>query len=260
MATAEREHANRARTLVDVFGASIDALDWATAMSRLAAWAETGESRYICICNVHSIVTARKDPAFARVVNESDMSTPDGAPIAWFMRREGYRHQQRINGPDFMWRYCEFAAQAGQGVYLYGSTDKTLERLQSALLQAFPSLHIVGSYSPPFRTLTPEEDLQIVERINASVVWVSLGCPKQETWMAAHRGRVKGVMVGVGAAFDYHAGLTKRAPNWMRDMGLEWVHRLASEPRRLFRRYLETNTFFLKLIFAHELKRLFSRK
>ncbi len=176
------------------------------------------------------------------------MATPDGAPVAWMLRKLGYASQQRINGPDLMWKYCEQAAQRGEAIYLYGGTPDTLEILQRRLAEIFPGLRIAGAYSPPFRAVTNEEDAADVRRINASgasTVWVSLGCPKQEKWMAAHRGRVNAVMIGVGAAFDYHAGTIKRAPTWMQNAGLEWLHRLCSEPRRLWRRYLVTNTLFM---------------
>jgi len=202
----------------------------------------------VCICNVHSVVTASRDAAFGRVVNEADMSTPDGAPVAWVLRRLGHIGQQRINGPDLMWRYCEQAEARGEPVFFYGGTEETLAQLKLKLLTAFPALTVAGSISPPFRALTPDEDTAIVEQINASgagVVFVSLGCPKQELWMAAHRGRIHAVMIGVGAAFDYHAGTIKRAPKWMQDCGLEWFHRLVSEPRRLWKRYLVTNTLFV---------------
>jgi N-acetylglucosaminyldiphosphoundecaprenol N-acetyl-beta-D-mannosaminyltransferase len=144
--------------------------------------------------------------------------------------------------------YCAHAAEVGQAIYLYGSTTATLRALRAFLTEQFPRLHIAGAESPPFRSLTAEEDAAAVARINASgagSVWVSLGCPKQEQWMAAHRGRVQAVMVGVGAAFDFHAGAVRRAPHWMRASGLEWLHRLASEPRRLWKRYLVTNSLFI---------------
>lgn len=267
------------RVAASVMGVPIDAISWDTALAKLSDWASRHESRYVCICNVHLVVTASQDATFGRVVNEADMATPDGAPVAWMLRRLGHVGQQRINGPDLMWRYCEqsqrldsrlrgddgvvdsrFASSRSAacllapphgndgGIFLYGSTEETLATLKTNLLAAFPALKIAGAVSPPFRTLTPDEDAAIVEQINASgagVVFVSLGCPKQELWMAAHRGRIHAVMVGVGAAFDYHAGTIKRAPKWMQDCGLEWLHRLASEPRRLWRRYWVTNTLFV---------------
>lgn len=243
----------RKRSLV--LGAPIDALSWDETLAQLLMWARCCESRYVCICNVHSVVTATQDTEYGRVVNEADMATPDGAPVAWMLRRLGNVGQQRINGPDLMWRYCEQNQNLDSrlreddgGVFFYGSTEETLAVLKNKLLAAFPNLKIAGAISPPFRALTPDEDDAIVAKINASgagVVWVSLGCPKQELWMAAHRGRINAVMIGVGAAFDYHAGTIKRAPEWMQDCGLEWLHRLVSEPRRLWKRYLVTNTLFV---------------
>jgi N-acetylglucosaminyldiphosphoundecaprenol N-acetyl-beta-D-mannosaminyltransferase len=240
------------RFTVPVLGAPIDRLDWETAVGRIIAWGEARESRYVCICNVHSVVTASEDPRFARVIAEADMATPDGAPVAWMIRRAGWRDQQRINGPDLMWRYLAVAEERGQGVYFYGGAASTLETLRKRIRSEFPKLNVAGMVSPPYRELTVAEELLDIERINASgaaVVFVSLGCPKQEHWMASHRGLVNAVMVGVGAAFDYHAGTIKRAPHWMRESGLEWLHRLVSEPRRLWRRYLVTNSLFLWAVF-----------
>lgn len=231
-----------------VLSAPIDALTWETALSRIFVWSLNRASRYVCLCNVHSVVTARGDARFLRVVSQADMAAPDGMPVAWMLRRMGFSGQERINGPDLMWKYCALAEQRQESIYFYGNTQPTLDRLGARLQAAFPKLQIAGMYSPPFRSLTPEEDAEIVARIHdsgAGVVFVSLGCPKQELWMAEHRGRIRAVMVGVGAAFDYHAGTIRRAPVWMRQLGLEWLHRLLSEPRRLWRRYLVTNTLFV---------------
>lgn len=236
------------RNLCSVIGSPIDALSWPQVLSRISMWAENRESRYICICNVHSVVTARSDCDFSRIIHEADVATPDGAPIAWFMRRLGRKSQERINGPDLMWKYCAEASNRNEGVYLYGGKPETLDVLKESLPKTFPGLNIAGAYSPPFRPLSEEEDASVVDAINSSgagTVWVSLGCPKQEKWMAEHRGRVKAVMVGVGAAFDYHAGTIERAPVWMQNAGLEWLHRLCSEPRRLWKRYLVTNSLFI---------------
>jgi N-acetylglucosaminyldiphosphoundecaprenol N-acetyl-beta-D-mannosaminyltransferase len=241
---------SRGRTPSEVIGVPIDPVTWPEVLERIGTWAKRRESRYVCICNAHSCVTANQDEAFGRTVREADLATPDGAPVAWMLRRFGFASQERINGPDLMSRYCEVAARTGEGIYLYGSAPDTLAKLGVALNERFPGLVIAGAYSPPFRPLTPEEDAAIVADINASgagTVWVSLGCPKQEKWMQEHRGRISAVMVGVGAAFDYHAGTIVRAPLWMQRSGLEWAHRLLSEPRRLWRRYLVTNTLFVML-------------
>lgn len=242
-----------------VIGVPIDALSWQQTRERLMGWAAVRASRYVCICNVHSVVTARQEPAFLRVVEQADMATPDGAPVAWSLKHNGFPGQARINGPDLMWALCEDAARQGVSVGFYGSTPGTLDKLRLALARAFPSLQLAYCVSPPFRPLSDEEDEASCNNINASgvgLLFVGLGCPKQEAWMAAHRGRVNAVMLGVGAAFDYHAGTINRAPQWMRSMGLEWLHRLCSEPRRLWRRYLVTNSIFI----WKTVVQLFSRK
>lgn len=237
-----------ARSTEAVIGIPIDPLTWRQVLSSIGNWAARNESRYVCICNVHSLVTALHDKEFDAVIRGADLATPDGAPVAWLMRRLGRHGQERINGPDLMWHYCAEAAERDESIYLYGGLPETLELLQQKLHEAFPRLKIAGAWSPPFRRLTDEEEAASIAAINASgagTVWVSLGCPKQERWMAAHRGSISAVMVGVGAAFDYHAGTVKRAPLWMQHCGLEWFFRLCSEPRRLWRRYLLTNTLFI---------------
>ena len=246
------------RQTFSVFGSPIDVVDWPEAISRIADWAARNESRYVCICNAHSVVTATSDAAFADAVRQADMATPDGAPVAWLIGKQTGQVQQRVNGPDLMWRYLAEGARHGGPVFLYGASEETLQILRIRLEEAFPDLRIAGTCSPPFRSLTAEEDDQMVEMINSSgatTVWVSLGCPKQEKWMADHKGRVRAVMIGVGAAFDYHAGSIRRAPLWMQRNGLEWLHRLVSEPRRLWKRYLVTNSLFL--VFAA--RQLFAR-
>lgn len=247
-----------ARNSARVLGAPIDALSWSQALERIGGWAAARESRYVCICNVHSVVSASGDADFARAIEECDLATPDGAPVAWMLRRLGYPAQQRINGPDLMWKYLGGLDKNSPPIYLYGGTEETLAALQIRIGQVFPEVSVAGSHSPPFRELTPEEDAAAVERINASgagTVWVSLGCPKQERWMAAHRGRINAVMIGVGAAFDFHAGTVQRAPEWMRNHGLEWLHRLAMEPGRLWKRYLVTNSVFMARAAAQLLRR-----
>ncbi|MEC4721959.1 WecB/TagA/CpsF family glycosyltransferase [Noviherbaspirillum sp. CPCC 100848] len=231
-----------------VLEAFIDAVTWDEAVGQITRWGADHQSRYVCICNVHSVVTTTSDVEFKIAVNNADMATPDGAPIAWALRRLGHSTQERINGPDLMMKYLQEAERLDQVVFFYGSTESTLAKLRVTLAKQFPRLRIGGTYSPPFRALSLEEDEQIIEMINgsgANVVFVGLGCPKQEKWMADHRGRINAVMIGVGAAFDYHAGVIKRAPIWWQRNGLEWLYRLGSEPRRLFKRYMVTNTLFV---------------
>lgn len=226
----------------------IDAISWREVMDVLLQWAKGRQSSYVCVCNVHVLVTAKQDPEFLRIVNAADMATPDGMPLAWVLRRIGFQHQERINGPDLMWRLCGQAAEKGLSIFLYGSTPETLGRLIDNLKIAFPQLAIAGVHSPPFRLLSDEEDQEIIELINGSgahIMFVGLGCPKQEFWMATHRGKIRAVMIGVGAAFDCHAGTVTRAPIWMQRSGLEWLFRLIYEPKRLWKRYLVTNSLFL---------------
>lgn len=236
------------RLVIRVLDALLDVISWNDALLNLVQWGGRHESRVVLICNVHMTVTATHDSSFLKVMKLADMVTPDGAPVAFVMRRAGFLSQERINGPDLMWRYLAEAERLGQVVSFYGGQEETLNRLRHTMLATYPNLKIGGMISPPFRDLTPEEDADFVNQINSAntaVLFVGLGCPKQEKWMAAHKGAVQAVMVGVGAAFDYHAGTIKRAPLWMQRCGLEWFHRLCSEPRRLWKRYLVTNTLFI---------------
>ena len=231
-----------------LLGTRIDAMSWEQAAGRILRWAQSGASRMVCLCNVHSLVSARHDPVLAAALALSDLNSPDGAPLAWLMRRRGWPEQQRLSGPDLMWRLLGEAARLQQPVFLLGGTATTLESLQTVLGSAFPSLQIAGSLSPPFRPLDDADNEQIIAAIHASgarIVLIGLGCPKQEKWMAAQRGRLSAVMLGVGAAFDYHAGVLPRAPLAWQRLGLEWLYRLAQEPVRLASRYLLTNTLFL---------------
>lgn len=240
----------------------IDAASWDDALERMMAWASDRESRYVCICNCHAVATALHEPRLAQAINDADMATPDGWPVAWALRRMGYPNQQRIAGPDLMERLCAAVAHRRTPVFLHGSTPEVLGRLERRLKAAFPGLVIAGTYSPPFRALSAQEEQGIVTRINRSgarIVFVGLGCPKQELWMREQRGRIDAVMIGVGAAFDFHAGTMRRAPQWMQRAGLEWLHRLASEPRRLWRRYLVTNSVFAVAIARQLLQRRAAR-
>ncbi len=241
-----------------VLGTRVDAVSLARALERVAAWAQARERRSVCFCNVHALISARTNPGLARALEQADLVAPDGAPVAWMMRRQGRADQRRVSGPDFFWSYCELARALGQSVFLLGATPRTLQILQQRLREAFPGLQIAGAVSPPFRDATPEEDAALIARINASgagTAWIALGCPKQEIWIDAHRDAISAVLLGVGAAFDFHAGTLRRAPERMRAWGLEWLHRLASEPHRLRRRYLITNSQFLALAAVALLRR-----
>jgi len=201
---------------------------------------------------VHTVMECQRDPALKRIHNRSGMTTPDGMPLVWLSRLHGHRHVSRVYGPDLLIAVCQESIRAGYRHFFYGGAEGVPEALAAALLRRFPGLVVAGTYSPPFRPLTPEEDEQIVAMINRArpdIVWVGLGAPKQEYWMAEHVGRLEApVMVGVGAAFDFHSGRKKQAPRWMQRSGLEWLFRLLTEPRRLWRRYLINNPLFLWLV------------
>jgi N-acetylglucosaminyldiphosphoundecaprenol N-acetyl-beta-D-mannosaminyltransferase len=232
----------------DILGTRIDVITWEQVRSRIIQWANEGSSRVVCACNVHSLVTAKTDAELHAAITSADIRTPDGAPLAWLMRKSGWPEQQRISGPDLMWYLLGEAQRSSIPVFLLGSTHSTLNNLSSQLRTAFPQLILAGTASPPFRPMNQTEQNDLIDLISTSgarLVFVGLGCPKQEKWMASHRGRLPVVMVGVGAAFDYHAGTLPRAPTSWQYLGLEWLYRLAMEPTRLCRRYLVTNTQFL---------------
>lgn len=252
----------RPRQRIDVFGSALDAIDLETAVSCIAAWADDHAHRVVCATNVHSVIAARGNRELTVAISIADMAVPDGAPVAWRMRLSGRPSQRRIAGPDLMWAYLQVAADRCQSIFLLGGSDETLAALQVAIRQRFPRLVVAGAYSPPFRSLTDAEDDAIVARINASgagTVWVGLGCPKQELWMAAHRDRIQAVQIGVGAAFDFHAGVVRRAPLFMQRAGFEWLHRLVSEPRRLWRRYAVTGSRFAGLCALEAIRRQLAR-
>jgi exopolysaccharide biosynthesis WecB/TagA/CpsF family protein len=203
---------------------------------------------YICVSNVHTTVMAFRDESYRKVQNSGAMALPDGQPLSIVSRRRGYSEAQRVPGPDLMPAILHLSEEKGYRHYFYGSTPETLEKLRKVLLDRFPKLQIVGMYAPPFRPLTEEEDQEAVRQINesgADFVWVALGAPKQEKWMYEHRGRVNGLMIGVGAAFDFIAGTVRRAPMWMQKLCLEWVYRICQDPKRMFPRYVSTNFAFL---------------
>lgn len=233
-----------------VIGTFIDALDWKGAIELISSWGLNRESRTVCLCNVHSSVTATTDTSLATSLADSDMVLPDGAPVAWMLRRRGFKHQHRIAGPDLMIKLCKSIENTELGVFLFGSTPETLNKLEQDLITNFPKLNLLGKLSPKYGDWSTEDESSYIKKINdsgAQIVFIGLGCPKQEIWMAKNRDNVHGVMLGVGAAFDFHAGNIKRAPIIMQKAGLEWLHRLLSEPGRLWKRYFITNTRFIYL-------------
>lgn len=231
-----------------VLGTRVDPTSYAEATKRVIAWAKNRESRYVCIANVHVVMEAYDSPAFCAQVNAADLVTPDGMPLVWTLRRTGHPDQTRVYGPDLMMSVIDAAAKENVAVGLLGGKPEVLAELEKRLKTQFPDLDIRYRFSPPFRPITPQEDQKIVDEINqsgAGVLFVGLGCPRQEIWMAEHAGKVRSVMLGVGAAFDFHAGAVKQAPSWLQNLGLEWAFRLSQEPRRLWRRYLYHNPRFV---------------
>lgn len=207
--------------------------------------------RYICVANVHTTVMSYDDDRYRHIQNHATLVLPDGSPLSVIARRRGHAQAERVTGPDLMGEIFEVTKQRGYSHYFYGSKTETLELLKEQLELKYPGICIAGMYSPPFRNLTQEEDDEITTNINSckpDFVWVGLGAPKQEIWMSQHEGRVSGLMIGVGAGFDYYAGNLKRAPKWMQRYSLEWLYRLMQEPRRLLKRYVYTNIKFLWLI------------
>lgn len=203
---------------------------------------------YICVSNVHTTMMSFRNAEYNKVQNSAAMALPDGKPLSIVCRRRGFYDAGRVPGPDLMPRIFELSGEKGYRHFFYGSSQETLDMLKSQLLDKYPWLTIAGMYSPPFRPLTEQEDREVIEKINDArpdFIWVALGAPKQELWMYAHQFKVNGIMIGVGAAFDFSAGTVKRAPSWVQELCLEWLYRLIQDPRRLFTRYLTTNSSFL---------------
>jgi N-acetylglucosaminyldiphosphoundecaprenol N-acetyl-beta-D-mannosaminyltransferase len=234
---------------VNVLGVGVCALGFDQALRIIEGWIDAGTGGYVCVTGVHGVMESLQDPSLREIHNRAGLVTPDGMPLVWLSRLHGFRHVERVYGPDLMLALCRRSIARGTRHYLYGGAEGVPERLARRLGRRFPGLNIVGGYSPPFRSLSPKEDADIVRRINEArpdVVWVGLSTPKQERWMATHVDDLTApVLIGVGAAFDFHAGLKPQAPLWMQHGGLEWLFRLLSEPRRLAGRYLVNNPRFL---------------
>jgi N-acetylglucosaminyldiphosphoundecaprenol N-acetyl-beta-D-mannosaminyltransferase len=233
-----------------ILGMRVDATSYVDAVRRVIAWARAGESRSVAVATVNNVMEAHDDPSFLEVMDDADLVTPDGMPLVWGLRTLGVPGATRVYGPELTPIVLREAERADLPVGFHGSSPDVLETLLTRVREDHPSLRVVYAVSPPFGATSPEDDRRTVEAIEASgcrILFVGLGCPKQERWMTEHHGRVQAVMLGVGAAFDFLAGTKRQAPERLQRMGLEWLFRLVTEPRRLWKRYLKHNPRFVAL-------------
>lgn len=236
---------------VEVLGVRVSVLEMERTLDMLDRWITNGIRNYVCVTAVHGIMESRRDPTLREIHNRAGLVTADGMPLVWWSRLQGFSEARRVCAPDLLLACCERSITMGYRHFFYGGGEGVAQLLARRLTRRFPGLTVAGTYTPPFRPLTPQEDEGVVRLINDAspdIVWVGLGTPKQEYWMAQHVGRLEApVLAGVGGAFDFHAGLTQRAPRWMQNSGLEWLFRLGAEPRRLWNRYLVDNPAFVWL-------------
>lgn len=242
---------------VDILGVHIDAQSFAEATTTLRRWASEDGKRYVCTCPVYTLMMCREQPNVHDAVDSADMVTADGMPIVWLQRRLNVRNAERVYGPDLLLALCEATANMDISHYFWGGLPGVPDALIAKLTERFPDLKVVGATAPPMTEVDAQPDVSAVERLNASgahIIWVGLGSPKQDLWMALHRPALNApLLIGVGAAFDLLAGTKRQAPLWMQRSGLEWAFRLAQEPGRLGRRYLVYNPKFVWLVFRHQL-------
>ncbi len=234
---------------VRILSVGVNAINMEEALAQTEALIQSGGQGYICVTGVHGIMEAQADRSLMEILNHSFLSVPDGTPAVWVGRLYGHRRMRRVYGPDFMLRLCDQSQAAGYRHFLFGGNVGVAGELQTALVSRYPGLQVVGTYTPPFRPMTEAEWeglACLIAAARADILWVGLSTPKQERFMSAAIGRLDvRVMVGVGAAFDIHTGRLRDAPDWMKNSGLQWLHRLLQEPRRLARRYLVNNPMFL---------------
>lgn len=253
--SVEKEHL----PVRNVIGYPVAALPFQAQISLMMQWAQEKVSKVVCIANVHMLVEAYQNEQFADVLSQADLITPDGMPLVWMLRLQGAHEQDRVAGLDVMLSLCDRASTTGEKVFFLGSQSSILEKMRLRLEQEFPNLEIAGMEPLPFRPLTEEEDEAIIKKLNqsgAGLLFLSLGCPKQEKWMAAHKDKVNMVMLGLGAVFPLYAGIHRRAPQFIRLCGFEWLFRLIQEPKRLAGRYGSTIPLFIWLV----LRQLLSAK
>jgi N-acetylglucosaminyldiphosphoundecaprenol N-acetyl-beta-D-mannosaminyltransferase len=244
----------------DVLGISFDFISCDVAMDTIECWRADGECHYVAITNPHSVMMCYRDTEMRRATEMAGMTLPDGVGIVFAARLLGYPHNGRVTGPFLMLKLCDWGRKYGYRHYFYGGAQGVAEKLSENLKKKYPGLEVAGTCAPPFRPVTEQEDRNIVDMINSKkpdILWVGLGAPKQEIWMAAHLGRIHATaMIGVGAAFDFHSGNVKWSPAWIRKLGLEWVYRLAQDPKRMWRRNLESPLFLTMVLCLAAAKRI----
>jgi len=235
--------------LVNILGVNVSPVPFTGVLEMIESWIEAGTKKYICCTPVSSVMAAHDDKKVMDAINGAGLAVPDGMPIVWIVQLAGFPNQDRVYGPDLLTSVCGLSEKKGYSHFFYGGQPGIPERLVGNLKHQFPCLKVAGTYCPPFRPLTAEEDSGIIDEINRNspdIVWVGLGSPKQDLWMSEHYQKLDAkVCIGIGAAFDFHAGRVKQAPRWMQRSGLEWVYRLWQEPTRLWRRYLVGNPMFV---------------
>ena len=234
----------------ELLGMRVDATSYGDASRRVVGWASEGRSAYVCVASVHMVMESYDSEKFRQVVNGAGLVTPDGRPLVWALKALGASGASQVRGTDLTSCVVKEAAREGVPVGLYGGTPELLDAFVKVLEVRYPGLRVVCRIAPPFRPLTVEEDDAVTQEVldsGARILFVGIGCPKQERWMAAHKGRFPAVMIGVGAAFDFHTGRIRQSPRWMQTVGLEWAFRLAMDPRRLWRRYAKHNPRFVGL-------------
>jgi N-acetylglucosaminyldiphosphoundecaprenol N-acetyl-beta-D-mannosaminyltransferase len=238
-----------AHECADVLGVKVSAINMSLAVDTADRWIRGGQPGYICVTGVHGVMEAQKDHEFRKILNRAMMNTPDGMPMSWVGRLQGFDDMDRVFGPDFMSAMCQLSLERGFRHFLYGGQPGIAEKLKYSLEKKFPGLQVIGTYTPPFRDLNAAEEDALLAQVASSrphILWVGMSTPKQERFMAQYTDRLQvPLLVGVGAAFDYHTGLIRDCSPWIKRAGLQWLHRLAQDPRRLWRRYLRNNPAFV---------------
>ncbi|GAC13713.1 WecB/TagA/CpsF family glycosyltransferase [Aliiglaciecola lipolytica] len=231
------------RKRVNVLGLAIDPIEFTEAVDKIIFFAKSRPTQFVCVNSAQDVVIAQHDSRFRKIVNQANLATADGWPVVWNIRSQGLQLSDRVTGPDLMLAVCDKGRSHELKHFLYGGVEEVPSLLTGKLKQSFPDINICGAYSPPFRKLTAAEDQAEIDLINqseADVLWIGISTPKQHFWVEDHLDKLNvGVVITVGAAFDFHSGRVKRAPKWMRENGLEWFHRAVKEPKRLGMRYLK---------------------